>query len=126
LIGGIMTQPILFYCAHGIDDPARATLPFAAANVAANGGQPAIVICTMDAVWLGTRGGADAIAANGLPALAPLIREFVANGGAMWLCVTCTRPRGIFEAQLAAGACIVGLGRIVEAVVSGAPTVALS
>ncbi len=121
-----MTQPILFQCAHGADEPERATLPFVAANVAANAGQPAIVICTSEAVWLGTRGGADAVAANGLPALAPLISEFVANGGAMWLCGTSTNPRGITEAQLAAGACIVGAGRIVDAVVSGASTVALS
>jgi predicted peroxiredoxin len=121
-----MPQPILFQCTHGADDPERATLPFVAANVAANAGQQAIVICTTDAVWLGTRGGADAVAAKGLPPLAPLIREFVANGGAMWLCGASTTPRGITEAQLAAGACIVGAARIVEAVMSGVSTVALS
>jgi predicted peroxiredoxin len=121
-----MTQPILFQCTHGPEDPERATLPFVAANVAANAGQQAIVVCTVDAVWLGTRGGADAVAANGLPPLASLIPEFVANGGAVWLCGACTKPRGITEAQVANGACIVGAARIVEAVVGGAPAVAFA
>jgi predicted peroxiredoxin len=121
-----MTHPILFQCTHGADDPERATLPFVAANVAANAGQQAIVICTVDAVWLGTRGGADGVAADGLPPLASLIGEFVANGGAIWLCGACTKPRGITEDRVANGACIVGAARIVEAVVTGAPAVAFA
>jgi predicted peroxiredoxin len=66
------------------------------------------------------------VAANGLPPLASLIDEFVGNGGAMWLCGACTKPRGIGDAQVAKGACIVGAARIVEAVVSGAPAVAFA
>jgi len=121
-----MTHPILFHCTHGREDAERATLPFVAANVAANAGQEAIVVCTIDAVWLGTRGGADDVAANGLPPLASLIGEFVANGGAIWLCGACTKPRGITEAQVTNGACIVGAARIVEAVVMGARAVAFA
>jgi predicted peroxiredoxin len=121
-----MTHPILFQCTHGSEDPERATLPFVAANVAANAGQQAIVVCTIDAVWLGTRGGGDGIAASGLPPLASLISEFVANGGSIWLCGACTKPRGIAEAHVASGASIVGAARIVEAVVAGAHTVAFA
>ena len=122
-----MTQPILFQCAHGAGEPERATLPFVAANVAANAGQPAIVLCTMDRGLAGDAGwGRCRRGERPSRRSAPLIREFVANGGAMWLCGTCTNPRGITEAQLAAGACIVGAGRIVEAVISGASMVALS
>ena len=121
-----MMKPILFQCTHGIDDPERATLPFVAANVAANAGQQAIVVCTIDAVWLGTRGYADRIAANGLPPLTTLIGEFVANGGAIWLCGACTKPRGITETQLANGACIGGAARIVETVVGGASAIAFA
>jgi predicted peroxiredoxin len=121
-----MTQPILFNCTHGTDNPERATLPFVAANVAANAGQQAIIICSVDAVRLGTKGGADTVAAAGLPPLAPLIAEFVANGGTVWLCGACTKPRGITEAQLAQGACIVGAARVVEAVAAGAKTVAFA
>ena len=121
-----MTRPILFQCTHGADDAERATLPFVAANVAAGAGQQAIVVGAGDAVWLGTRGGADGVCATGLPPLASLVDEFVANGGAIWLCGACTKPRGIAEAHLAAGACIVGAARIVEAVVGGAPAVAFA
>ena len=121
-----MSHPILFQCTSGSENPERATLPFVAANVAANAGQQAIVVCTIDAVWLGTHGGADGITATGLPALPSLISEFVANGGAIWLCGACTKPRGITEANLANGACIVGAARIVEAVVTGATPVAFA
>lgn len=121
-----MTQPILFSCTHGPEDPERATLPFVAANVAANAGQQAIVVCTVEAVWLGTRGGADRVAAHGLPPLASLVAEFVANGGAIWLCGACTKPRGIGDDQVAAGACIVGAARIIEALVGGSPAIAFA
>ena len=121
-----MTHPILFRCTHGSEQAERATLPFVAATVAANAGQQAIVVCTIEAVWLGTRGGADGVAANGLPPLPSLISEFVSGGGAIWLCGACTKPRGISEAQLVNGACIVGAARIVEAVVAGAHTVAFA
>ena len=121
-----MTQPILFNCTHGTEDPERATLPFVAANVAATAGQQAIVVCTVEAVWLGTRGGADGVAAPGLPPLAPLIAEFVANGGAIWLCGACTKPRGIGDEQLAGGVCIVGAARIIEATVAGSPAMAFA
>lgn|SRR5574338_196291 len=121
-----MTQPILFQCTHGADDAERATLPFVAANVAVSAGQEAIVVCTIDAVWLGTRGGAESIAANGLPRLSTLIDEFVSGGGAIWLCGACTKPRGITEAQVTSGACIVGAARIIEAIVNGAPSIAFA
>ena len=121
-----MSQPILFNCTHGSADPERATLPFVAANVAATAGQEAIVVCTIDAVWLGTRGGAESIAANGLPRLASLITDFVAAGGRIWLCGACTKPRGIGDDTLVEGATIVGAARIVEQIVSGSPTIAFA
>lgn len=117
---------LLFNCTHGKEDAERATLPFVAANVAVNAGQQAIVVCTVDAVWLGTHGGADGVAADGLPPLTSLIADYVAAGGAIWLCGACTKPRGITEQQVARGACIVGAARIVEAIVGGATPVAFA
>ncbi len=121
-----MTQPILFNCTHGKDDPERATLPFIAANVATNAGQKAVVVCTVDAVWLGTQDGASGVAAHGLQPLASLIDEFVSNGGTIWLCGACTKPRGITEHHVAKGACIVGAAKIVEAIVTGSPAIAFA
>ena len=97
-----------------------------AANIAATAGQDSVVLCTIDAVWLGMHGGADDIAANGVPALADLYRTFIANGGQVWLCGACTKPRGIADEHLADGAVIVGAAKVVEEIVNGARTVAFA
>ena len=121
-----MSDRILFNCTHGQEDPERATLPFVAANVAATAGQEAVVVCTIEAVWLGTSGGTEGVQASGLPALADLYGEFVGNGGQVWLCGACTKPRGITEEQLEKGATIVGAAKVVEEIVNGAKTVAFA
>jgi predicted peroxiredoxin len=121
-----MSQRMLFNCTHGAENPERATLPFVAANVAATAGLEAIVVCTVEAVRLGTHGGADDVAAPGLPPLAELLREFVANGGQIWLCGACTKPRGIGEEALAAGVKIVGAAKIVETIAAGATPIAFA
>ena len=97
-----------------------------AANIAATAGQEAVVLCTVDAVWLGTEGGTDDIASPGLPALAGLYVEFVDNGGQVWLCGACTKPRNIGEDALANGATIIGAAKVVEEVTAGAKTVAFA
>ncbi|MFA5892049.1 MAG: DsrE family protein [Actinomycetota bacterium] len=121
-----MSSKILFNCTHGADDPERATLPFIAANVAATAGQEAIVVCTTDAVWIGTVGGADSIMAAGLPPLRGLYEEFVANGGRVWLCSACTKPRGIDESALLNGSSIVGAAVVVEEIVNGAKAISFA
>jgi predicted peroxiredoxin len=121
-----MSDKLIFNCTHGKEDAERATLPFVAANIAAAAGQEAIVLCTIEAVWVGTEGGTDGIAYPGLPELADLYREFISNGGQVWLCGACTKPRGITEEQLAKGATIVGAAMVVEEVISGAKTVAFA
>lgn len=121
-----MSDRLIFNCTSGRENPERATLPFVAANVAATAGQQAVVLCTIDAVWLGTEGGADGIACPGLPVLSDLYKEFVDNGGQVWLCGACTKPRSIGEEQLRTGAVIVGAAKVVEEVVAGAKTIAFA
>lgn len=121
-----MSEKLIFNCTHGKDDVERATLPFVAANVAAVAGQEVLVVCTVDAVWLGTAGGGDGIAAPGLPVFNDLYDEFIANGGQVWLCGACTKPRGITEDRLRGGSTIVGAARVVEEVVNGARTIAFA
>ena len=48
-----MSEKLIFNCTHGKEDPERATLPFVAANIAATAGQDAVVLCTIEAVWIG-------------------------------------------------------------------------
>lgn len=121
-----MNKKLIFNCTYGKEDAERATLPFVAANIAATAGQDAVVLCTIDAVWLGTEGGTAGIAQPGLPALSNVYTEFVDNGGKVWLCGACTKPRGIGEDSLAKGATIVGAAKVVEEVVLGARTVAFA
>jgi len=121
-----MSEKLIFNCTYGKDSPERATLPFVAANIAAAAGKEAVVLCTIEAVWLGTEGGTDGVEQPGLPALRDLYREFVDNGGRLWLCGACTKPRGIGEGDLAKGATIVGAAKVVEEVIAGAKTVAFA
>lgn len=117
-----MSDKLIFICTHGKEEPERATLPFVAANIAAIAGQDAVVLCTIDAVWLGTKGGGDGIASPGLTVFNDLLDELVGNGGQVWLCGACAKPRGITEEQLRSGAMIVGAARVVEEIVQGAKT----
>ena len=117
---------LLFNCTYGKDDPDRATLPFVAANIAAAAGQQSVVLCTIEAVRLGTEGGTDGIASPGLPVLKDLYGEFVGNGGEVWLCGSCTKPRGITENQIAKGSKIVGAAKVVEEITNGARAVAFA
>jgi predicted peroxiredoxin len=117
---------MLFHCTHGQEDPERAILPFVAANVAAQAGQDAVVLLTVEGAWLGCRGGADGVAHAGLPRLLDLIAEFVDNGGTIWACGACTKPRGITEDQLVKGARIVGAATVVEEIAAGRVPVAMA
>ena len=121
-----MSDLLLFNCSSGKEHAERATLPFVAANVALTAGQRAAVVCTIEAAWLGTKGGTDGIAADGLPPLSKLYEEFVGNGGEVWVCQSCTKPRQIGEDQLADGASIVGAAKVIEEMTKGAKAVSFA
>lgn len=114
-----MSDLLLFPCAYGEDDPERAIVPFIAAATAAVSGQRAVVVCTIDAAWIGVPGVAERIESDGLPALSDLLRRLVEAGGQVWLCSACTTKRGITGDDLAEGCTIVGAAQIVEAMIGG-------
>ena len=118
-----MSDRLIFVCSHGKESPERAILNFVAANVAAMAGQQTSILCTIEAVWLGTKGGTEGIEKEGFRPLAELYPEYIENGGEVWLCGTCTKPRAITEDMLAEGARIVGAAMITEEVVAGAKTI---
>lgn len=115
-----MPAKILINCNHGQEDPERATLPFVVGNVAATADQETVVFLTIEGVRLATRGYADGVSKEGFPPLGDVIRSFVANGGQVWACGACTKPRGITEADLIEGAKIVTAANVVEQVAGGA------
>lgn len=111
---------ILINCSHGREDPERATLPFVLANNAVVAGQDVVVILTIEAVRLATKGGADGVRHEGLPPVADLLGEVLEGGGRVWACQSCTKPRGITDEDLVEGARIGSAMEIVELMSSGA------
>jgi predicted peroxiredoxin len=55
-----------------------------------------------------------------MPTLPEVMGQFVANGGRIWACGACTKPRGITQDDLVAGATIVTAAQVVELLASGA------
>src|SRR5215470_11963864 len=94
-------------CTCAKDDPERAILPFIVGNVAASADQPAVVLLTIEGVWLATKGYADDIKKDGFQPLKDIMHSFLENGGEIWACGACTKPRGITETDLIPGARIV-------------------
>ena len=111
---------LLIHSSHGREDPERATLPFIVGNNAAIAGPEVKVMLTIEGVWLATEGGADGIHREGLPPLAEIMREYVANGGEVWACQSCTKPRGITDEQLVEGARVAAAMQAVEFLSQGA------
>ena len=115
-----MSDTLLFPCSHGPEAPERATGPHIAAATAAASGQPTIVICTIEAVWLGLPERAATVEDPAMPPLIDLQQRLVAAGGEIWLCSACTTKRFITgDTPLVSGATIVGAATIVEALTQG-------
>ena len=112
-----MSPTIVVNCTHGREDAERATLSFVVGNVSATA-----VLLTCDGVWLATKGYADGVHQDGMPALTEVQASFLAAGGEIWACGACTGPRGITESDLVPGARIVTAALVVEAMAGGART----
>jgi uncharacterized protein len=117
-----VASKVLVNCTHGKEDPERATLSFIVGNVAASADQEAVVILTIEGVWLATKGYADDIKKEGFQPLKEVMDAYIANGGQIWACGACSKPRGITDADLIEGAKIVTAVNVVEYMVSGAST----
>lgn len=113
---------ILVNATHGNEDAERATLPFVMGNVAATADQEVVVLLTVEGVRLATYGYSDDIQKEGFAPLKDVMRQFLDNGGQVWACGACTKPRGIGDADLIPGAKIVTAANVVEFLASGAST----
>ncbi len=115
-----MSQTLLFHGTYGKEDPERAILPFVIGNVAVTADKPAIIFLTVEGVRLATKGYAEGINKEGFTPLKEIINSFIDNGGKIWCCGACTKPRGITEADLIEGAKIVTAANLVEELLNGA------
>lgn len=110
---------------HGKDDIERASLTFVVANTALNSNQRTTVLLTIEGVWVATQGYANGLETHGFAPLSDLIQQFVDNGGELWVCGACAKPRNITQEQLIDGAQIIGAATAVEALVNGASSLCL-
>jgi len=111
---------LMINCTHGQEDPERATLAFVVGNVAVSADQETIVLLTIEGVRNAVRGYADSIHKEGFQPLLEVMQSFVSNGGQIWVCGACAKPRGIIDADLVEGARIVTAANAVEYLASGA------
>jgi predicted peroxiredoxin len=114
---------LLVSCSNGKEDSERATLSFIFGNVAASADQETAVLLTIEGVWLATKGYADDIHKEGFQPLKEVMQAFVGNGGQVWVCGTCAKPRGITETDLIEGAHIVTAAYVVQQMTSGASSI---
>jgi len=115
-----MSQSLLFHCTHGKEEAERAILPFIVGNVAVTAEQQATIFLTAEGVWLITKGYAETGKKEGFTPLKEIMDSFIANGGKIWACGACTKPRGITDADVIKGAKIVTAANLVELLASGA------
>ncbi len=114
---------LMINCTHGKEDAERATLPFVMGNVAASADQEVVVLLTIEGVRVATQGYADEICKEGFQPLKDVLQSFIANGGKVWACGACAKPRGIGPADLIAGAQIVTAANVVEWLATGASSI---
>ena len=113
---------VMINATHGKDDVERTTLAFVVANAALSSGQEATMLLTVDGTWVATKGYTEGLQANGFAPLSDVVTQFVANGGKIWVCGACAKPRAITSDMLIEGASLVGAATAVEAMVNGAQT----
>jgi len=116
-------KKFLINCRDGVNDLERATVSFILA-VTASKTNEAAVFATSDAADLCVKGRVDGLVAEGYEPLADLVRDFVGNGGRIWLCPACAKAKGISEDHLMDGVEIAGAPRTMAFINEGAHVLA--
>ncbi len=96
------------------DDPDRATVAMVIANAAVASGKQTMIFLSSEGVHLASKGTAEKINEEGFQPMSTLLQNFLAAGGALWVCSPCFKKRGYTESNLIEGATIVGGAKLVE------------
>lgn len=105
------------------NDRDKATVAFVVANAAVGCDKETLMFLSIEGVRLAEKGYADDIHEEGFSPLMDLINNFVEAGGKIFVCSPCFKKRGLNEANLIAGATIVGGAKLVEFLSDSAPCV---
>jgi predicted peroxiredoxin len=92
----------------GLEDPERVTVAFLVAVGAAETGRRTLMFLTKEAVRLATDGFAQAVACEGCPPLADLVKRYEAAGGRYLVCPICFNARRVEESALLGNAALGG------------------
>ncbi|MDH5772055.1 MAG: DsrE family protein, partial [Rhodospirillaceae bacterium] len=90
------------------DEVEQATVTFIVANASLADNNETAIFLTNDSVNLVTKNGADGAQAKGHEPINAYIKQFVENGGKLWVCPACANPRGIKPEDLIDGAVLFG------------------
>jgi predicted peroxiredoxin len=105
------------------DNCDKATVAFVVANAAVASGQETLVFLSTEAVRLAVKGYAADMHEEGFAPLKQLIDNYLAAGGALFVCSPCIKKRGFDESQMIDGAQVVGGAKLVEFLSQGAASI---
>ena len=92
---------IVLKSAWGSDDPTKAAFPFSHANALSEAGHAVQILLLGEAVGLMRRSVAEAVVPVGWPPVGELLGKVAARKIPIYACGTCSRARGVVEADLA-------------------------
>ena len=92
----------------GLEDPEKVTVAFLVAVGAAEHGRETLMFLTKEASRLALAGTARAVACEGCPPLADLVKRYEAAGGRYLVCPICFQARHLDEDTLLANSALGG------------------
>ena len=92
---------IVLKSAWGSDDPTKAAFPFSHAHALSEAGHEVRIFLLGEAVGLMRRSVAEAVVPVGWPPVGELLGKVAARKIPIYACGTCSRARGVVEADLA-------------------------
>jgi len=92
----------------GLEDTEKVTVAFLVAAGAAEQGRQTLMFLTKEAARLALEGVATAVACDGCPPLADLVRRYAEAGGTYLVCPTCFTARKLAEGDLVKNATLGG------------------
>jgi uncharacterized protein len=116
-------EKIVYLGTYGGENPEKASLPFVLANAALAMDVEAVVALQGPAVYLAKKGYLQHVSAPGLPPLQDLVKNFLAGGGRLLICVPCIKERKIEESDLIEGAQTTAAAKLTLEMLSAKATV---
>jgi predicted peroxiredoxin len=88
----------------GLEDPEKVTVAYLVAVGAAESGRPTLMFLAKEAVRLAVDGIAAAVACDGCPPLADLVKRYEAADGRYYVCSICFKSKNLDAGSLIANA----------------------